>query len=347
MAANFIAAGSLGSAFATANTLTLSEPAGAQEGDLLFMVIAWRLNAGDAVDTLDAAWTEFGRENNGPGGVNSATASAGFVIGMMFREASAPTSGQRTVTWGGATGGGVSGRIFAFRGAILNDMTSIWRTLTAASTTVVTNASNGGPDIDTLEDEAALFMVCVNARSDGSITGQKANTDPTSGWTELTDDFPANGNIEIATAFAVKATAGNTGSFQWTAGNSALHSIWVVCFYSKPSVSIAPGVASAVGNRNGPDVLAGGLSILPQPAEVRGQVVAPSVRLGSLSVAPQIAAAKGDTVNPSLAIGLFVTPEAAEARGETAIEDILEELGPVFGPVDPISNFWTPEVPLD
>lgn len=347
MGANLVIAGALGSAPAAANTLTLAEPVGAQNGDLLIMTVTWRLNMVDQVDTLDAYWLEMGREENAPGASDTTSASASFVVGVQKRGASAPTAGQRTVTWGGATGGTVIGRIYAFRGVDSPlDLISIWRTLSSASTTVITNATNGGPDIDTNQDQAGLFMLCVNARNDG-CSGQKANTDPTTGWIELTaEDFAGGVGHSMVAAYAVKSAVGNTGSFQWTAGSSALHSIFVLHFSSKLSVAVAPSPASAVGTRVMPSVLAGGLSITPDEAVARGQVVAPNAIHGSIAIMPAEAATIGLTISPTIGVGYEIASAAAEARGETSIEAILEALGPVFGPEDPITNFWTPEAEL-
>lgn len=216
--------------------LTLTEPAGVLAGDLLVACISYRSNA---AFTLPASWANANEQNTGDTTAAATTSIGSGRMDYIVRGGAAPA-----LVWN-RTGGDVArGCIVAFRpsaGKATFDQAS-GNTLSSGSTTVTT------PTMTTVEDGELLVMACCAARAT-TASAERALTDPVQAdWTEHTDTTTTTGaDCGIAVASAVKATAGATGTLQYTASASARHVNIVGAFRAKYNALASSGSYTHTG----------------------------------------------------------------------------------------------------
>lgn len=193
--------------------LTLSEPAGAQAGDILLALVAMR---GSASLSPPAGWYEIAQANEGNTSTTASNSVASIAAFWTRRGASAPA-----LTFG-RTGGDVArGVILAIQdardsGSPLDGPPSI-NTLAMNSTTVTTNAL-------TPANDRSLLVFAVAGADNTTVSGYAAALDPTSGWVEQHDSNTTTGaDTTLAVATALKAISGPTGVIQAVAGVSSRH----------------------------------------------------------------------------------------------------------------------------
>jgi hypothetical protein len=186
--------------------ITLSEPAGVQEGDLLVACIAFRASV---AFTLPAGWSLVATQQSV--GNTSTTLSSSVASGLMaymVRGASAPSL---TLT---RTGGDVAlGRLAAFRGV---DRSNPYDT--GSANTSVTNALvTATASITTVVDDELLVMACC-AADNIAMALQRSVTDPTQlYWHERADSSTTTGaDTALAVADATKLSSGATGELRFT-----------------------------------------------------------------------------------------------------------------------------------
>lgn len=218
---SFVANGTLGTG--SSGNQTLTEPAGAQQGDLLVAFVGYR----DSPAFSNADWT-FVSQLAGDTTAGGATALAGGFLAYCVRGASAPS-----YIFTRTAGSLARGRVVAYRpsgGTIsLDDWSENQLGVGAGSTTGTTGA------LDTTASNVLIFAGVAGAR-DASPSAFDAATDPStaSGSSALTSDIVAGTwvlrmtsttatapQVHVGAADGYKATAGNTGTIQATSSLSS------------------------------------------------------------------------------------------------------------------------------
>lgn len=208
--------------------LTLGEPAGIAQGDLLIACIAYRSNAAFSVPGT-GGWSVVATQQSS-GDIDATNGIASGLMAWCIRGASAP---GLTFT---RTGGDVArGCLIAYSGGHASAPydTGSANTLGAASVTVTTGTITTA--------EAGELIVAMMAGGDNYTTSAfDAATDPTTAsgatdtttaptngtWIERSDSGSNTGaDTSLAIADAIRATAGATGTIQCTtsgAGRSVM-----------------------------------------------------------------------------------------------------------------------------
>jgi hypothetical protein len=211
----------------TSGNITLTEPAGVQQDDILIAAIDAR---GNAAFTLPSGWTIVDTAQNS--GNTTAAATTSIASGLMaycIRGASAPG-----LTWN-RTGGDLGfGRIAAWRAKTSGTPTygsGTENTIGTASTSVTTSGVTTTAANELLV--AAMFgarnVTSSNCRAATSPTTGSGATDTSSdsqldAWTERADSGTTSGADGALAIFdATKTTAGSTGTVTITASASARH----------------------------------------------------------------------------------------------------------------------------
>jgi hypothetical protein len=188
--------------------ITLSEPAGVQEGDLLVACIAFRASV---AFTLPAGWALVASQQlAGNTNTTTSTSVASGLMAYILRGAvEVPTTFTRT-------GGDVAlGRIASYRGV---DRLNPYDT--GSANTPASNASlTPTTAISTAVNDELLVMACCLA-DNLSPTLQRSVTDPLQQhWHERADSSTTIGaDVALAIADATKLLAGNTGELRFTDG---------------------------------------------------------------------------------------------------------------------------------
>ena len=193
------------------------------------------------------------------------------------------------------------------------------RTSSSTATSIVA-------DFIQTSDDACMIAVAVAEVAAGGVTVAPASADAASSVVAPTVIL---GSLSIAPAAA--SAAGAVVAPGVLAG----------------SLSIAPSAAAAVGTVVAPtvDISGGGTAVAPAPVTAVGAVVAPTVRLGSITIAPTALAAVGTVVDPTIAVGgaTIVAPDAASAKADVAMDEVLVGDGWKFGSQAPLAGVWTPQ----
>ncbi len=217
--------------------LTLAEPAGVQEGDLLVVNISYRSNASFA--NTGSIWVKGPEQNSG-----NTTANGTGSIGSGVSFYGIRGSGAPDLTFE-RTGGNVArGFIIAYRATDYPTKTFQYdqgtsRTLAAAGTSFTMTGF-------TPAQSTTLLVWCGWGARNTTLSAFDAATDPTtsSGTTTDTTTDPYFGawlrrvtsgtatgaDCTVALADAVQETAGPTGNLTYTAGSSARHAGGVLAF---------------------------------------------------------------------------------------------------------------------
>jgi hypothetical protein len=205
---------------------------GLAEGDLLVAAISYR---DTAAFTLPSGWALVATQQSS--GNTSTTVSTSIGSGLMayiVRGSSAPD-----LTFVRTAGDVALGRIVAYRGNTATPYdTGSANTLGANSATVTTGTITTAEHGELL---VAAALVCNNenvsafdaATSPATASGATdTTTRPTAEtWIERADSITSTGaDAGLAIADAIKATAGATGTLQYTATNSARHGMVVGAF---------------------------------------------------------------------------------------------------------------------
>ena len=274
MAWSIVAVGAVATPVASGN-YTMTEPAGATDGDLLVACLSFRSNVAFG---LPSGWALVATQQNS-GDVDNTNGIASGLMAYIVRGPSAPAL---TFT---RTGGDLAlGRIVAYRG---NHATAPLDT-GSSNTLAVANATATTATITTAEAEELIVAFCSPG---DNLTGSAfdAATDPTtaSGATDTTT-APTNGTwIERADsgsvtgadgaciiADAVRATAGATGTIQATISASARHVMVAGAFklaVSTEATQRSAGIAALEATATARSAL---LSTMEAPATERGAFLA-------------------------------------------------------------------------
>ncbi len=201
---------------AASGNVTLVEPAGIAEGDLMIACIGYRSNA---AFTLPTGWTLVAIQQS-LGDVDATNGIASGVMVYIVRGASAPD-----LVFTRTLGDVAQGRIIAYSGGTASpydtgsantlavaafDVTTASITTAEANELIVAMVSVGDNDTTSLFD-AATDPATASGATD-TVTAPTAGT-----WIERTDNTTLTGaDHGLAIADAIKATAGITGVMQAT-----------------------------------------------------------------------------------------------------------------------------------
>jgi hypothetical protein len=215
----------------TSGNITLTEPAGVQQGDLLVAVISYRSNA--AFTNPGSPWVDVTEQNTGNTTANGTGSIGSGKMSYCIRGASAPG-----LIFTRTAGDVALGRIVAYRNVATSGML-----VTQTSTTLGTAATAVSVAGVTTQNANDLIVVGACLARSTAVTNFDAATDPTttSGtganqtgnpiagtWRERCDSATTSGaDCGLAIGDALRATAGATGNLTMTAGTSARHV--VVC----------------------------------------------------------------------------------------------------------------------
>jgi hypothetical protein len=226
---------------AIATPLTLAEPAGVADGDLLVATIASRTTATTAPS--GTGWTAVGSQNNN----NILATTSALASGVMLYQV---RSGTPTLSFTLPAGISVAmGRIAAYRGnATTTPLDASTAVTTATGTTAVSVAG-----LTTTQDDDLIVALAAGGQEaawdafnnvttpiGASGATSTAGAPSASGWTERADSLTTTGvDTSLAIFDAVRTGTGATGNLTATASVSAGHVVIAGAFKIKPPAVVA------------------------------------------------------------------------------------------------------------
>lgn len=212
--------------------LTMVEPAGAQDGDLLVAFLDYRSTP---AFTLPAGWSLVATQQSG--GDTTVNATSSIASGLM---AYIVRSGTPALTFTRTAGDQAGGAICAYRGNTPTPYDT-----GNANTLATTSVTATIPSLTTAEDNE-LLVAGVSSGRNNTVSAFVAQTEATTGsgaagefttapaintWTQRRQGGTATGaDNGIGMADAIKATAGACGIIQATASTSAKQAMVVGAF---------------------------------------------------------------------------------------------------------------------
>lgn len=310
MAVSFVATSAV--VEVSSGNISLDEAAGSSWGDTLVATLSYR---GTPNFTLPAGWTLADPgQTSGNTTSGSTSALASLAVAYKFRGPAAETGVTFT-----RTGGDVClGRMTTLRGVDPNNPIDSSYSETCATGTTVTSAG-----LTTSNANAFLFLAFATGRI-GAYSAEKANTDPTSGWTERYDSNTATGaDCSAALATATKSSASATGTFQTTFNAASTQTIVAVAFKPDPANPLF-GAASDVA------IGTGDLTTGAGGAALAGAAVDQATATGDLTTGIQLAGAAQDqtVATGALTTGIALAGQAADvAAGSGALSTQIKLAG--------------------
>lgn len=235
--------------------ITLTEPAGASQGDLLIACIAYRSNV---AFTVPGDWNLVATQQSS----GDIDASAGIASGLMMwtiRGASAPT-----LTFNRTLGNVALGRIIAYSGAQASPYdTGSANTAASSSATVTTGTI-------TTATAGELIVAMTSAGDQYNASAFDAATDPTTAsgatdtttaptngtWIERADNSTATGaDGGLAIADAIRQNAGATGTIQAGLTNVGRHVMIAAAFKLNTMPTVALNTPAEAGTTTTTPVL--------------------------------------------------------------------------------------------
>ena len=238
MAWTFIGVGAAGTA--TGTPLSLTEPAGVRDGDLLIACIASRTTSLTSI--TNTGWTLVAEQKTN----NIATDTTAVASGAMFRRVREGTT-DLTFTLPASGTSVAFGRIIAYRGVLQATPADI----SAASTTAVNTTAVSVTGLTTTQANDLIVAMCAGGRAaawsafdaatDPSVASGATNTStpPTAGtWIERADSSTTTGaDTSLAIFDAIKASASATGNLTATASLAASHVVIAGAFRISPAAT--------------------------------------------------------------------------------------------------------------
>lgn len=293
----------------TTTTLTLTEPAGVADGDLLVACIASRSTATTAI--ANTGWTAVNSQNNN----NTLTTTSALASGTMLYQVRAGTPGLSFTLPAGISV--AMGRIVAYRGSA----TTTPLDASTAATTAINTLAVSVTGLSTTQDDDLIVAMAAggqeaawsafsNATTPLTASGASDTTTApsTTAWIERADSLTATGaDTSLAIFDAVRTGAGATGNLTATASLGAGHVVIAGAFKiaaAAPSAITGTGAAtlSASAAASGVEGAAGtAIATLALAAAASGTVEAPvsevtgaaSATLGLTAAASGIEGVKG------------------------------------------------------
>jgi hypothetical protein len=221
-------------ASANGGNITLTEPTGCQENDLLVAIVSYRSNA--AFTDPGSPWVSVTSQNTGNTTANSTGSIGSGHMWYCIRGASAPG-----LTFTRTAGDIALGRIVAYRGNNITSsvlVTQTSTTLAAAATAVSVTGLTTANARDLIvfgfcgarNGSASAFRATDPATS--SATASNETGSPLVGdWQERADSGTTTGaDTTLAIADAIRGAGGATGNLLCTASSSARHTVVAAAF---------------------------------------------------------------------------------------------------------------------
>jgi hypothetical protein len=236
-------------ATAASGDLTLIEPAGIAQGDLMVACIGYRDSAAFTLPS-GGEWTLVATQQSS-GDIDATFGIASGLMAWAVRGAGAPN-----LVFTRTAGDIAQGRLLCYTGATAAPFdVGTANTLASASATVTTATF-------TTAEANELIVAMTSAGDNLTATAFDAATDPTTAsgatdtttaptagtWIERTDDGTNTGaDNGLATADAIRATAGATGTIQATISGSARHVMIAAAFKLSSAVTVAINNTNVLG----------------------------------------------------------------------------------------------------
>src|SRR5687767_5474021 len=289
--------------------ITLAEPAGIQQGELMVACIGYR---DSAPFTVPGDWNLVATQQSS----GDTDATNGIASGLMMWRVRGPSAPTLTFT---RTGGNVAqGRILAYSGgsATAPFDTGSANTLAVASATVTTagfSTAQAGELIVAMTSAGDnLTASAFDAATDPATASGATDTTtaPTNGtWIERADNGTGTGaDHGLAIADAVRQNAGATGTIQATISASAQHVMIAAAFKlagSSPSPSVSPSASVSPSS-----------SVSPSLSPSASQSPSASISLSpspSASVSPSASTSPSSSQSPSVSPSASVSPSSSES----------------------------------
>lgn len=223
---------------AAGGDITLNEPSGAAQGDLIVAFIAYRSNA---AFTLPAGWTLVAQENSGDAVSGSAGISS-CVMACIVRGSSVPS--YTFTRSGGDVARGYAVAVQPGAGGVPVLDAFAQRTLPSGSTALSVTG------FTTARADTLVVFGTSGPRGDGTAAwSAQAATDPAA-LAERGDSSTTTGaDVSVSVSTAAKASAGATGNFTATSASSGRSCGIAAAFYeavSRPRQSLGP-LSGALG----------------------------------------------------------------------------------------------------
>jgi hypothetical protein len=292
------------SVIVSAGDVSVSEPTGCADKDLLIVPISFR---DTPAFTIPGTWNLIVQLPNGNTVANSGSSRSSLALAYKMRGPSAETG----IVFARTLGNAAIGAMAAYRGV---DPTTPFdqyvaldgvKTATPSTSTGVTPAQSG----------ALLFMLAAMANNT-TASGETAAIDPTAAnWTEFFDvGSLAGADVAMALADAIQVTATPTGVFSYTAGTNYVHAIAVAVFNpASTSGALLAGdaadVASATGDLSTGIPLAGnandnatGSGSLSTGIQLAGAAMEAATGAGALTTGIPLAGGATDTATATASL---------------------------------------------
>ena len=229
-----------------AGDITLVEPAGIAQGDLMVACIGYR---GSESFSLPSGWALVATQQSS-GDVDATNGIASGVMAYIVRGASAPNLiFPRTITVANSV---AQGRIIAYSGGSATPYDTGSANTLAAAAFVVTTASI------TTAEAGELLVAMVSVGDNDTTSAFDAATDPTTAsgatdtttaptagtWIERSDDITTTGaDNGLAIADAIRAAAGITGTIQATVADDSRNVMIAGAFkLTPPTTTLGDGI---------------------------------------------------------------------------------------------------------
>ena len=327
MAWDLIALGTMTDA--TSGNLTLNEPTGTAQGDLIVACIAYRSNAAFTLPS-GGEWSLVATQQSS----GNTDATQGIASGLMaycVRGASAPN-----YVFTRTAGDIARGRTITYRGGTSTPYN------TGGATTLGTI---GEPALTGFTAAANDLLVAMISHGDNSLTatmdaatdpgtasnGTDTTTDPTVGtWIERQDDGTNTGaDVGLFIADAVKTGAGSTGNFSADAATTT-RSVFIVGAFTMASI-VDKSLADS-GSGAEAQTIQGATALVESGSGAEAQIIAAALALAEtgagddvLSVVQEVLKSLADSGAGSDAIAELVSSLAASDSGAgTDLISVLE-----------------------
>ena len=224
----------------TGTTLTLAEPAGVLDGDLLVACIASRSTATTA--PTGTGWTAVGSQNTNNVLTTTSAAASGA---MLYRVRSGAPSLSFTLPAGISV---ALGRIVAYRGVHPTTPLDVATAQIAAINTTTVSL----PGMTTTADDDLIVAMMAGGQEatwlgfnnlttpPGASTDTDVLTQPVAAWIERADSVTTSGaDTSLGVFELVRRVAGATGNLSVTASLGAAHVVIAGAFKRSPGVTVA------------------------------------------------------------------------------------------------------------
>lgn len=222
-------------ASSSSGNITLTEPSGVQQNDLLVAIVSYRSNA--AFTDPGSPWVSVTSQNTGNTTANSTASIGSGHMWYCIRGSSAPG-----LTFTRTAGDIALGRIVAYRGGYITSSVLVTQgstTLAAAATAVSVTGLTTANARDLIVVGACgarntnftTFDAATDPATDSGTNSNQTGSPLVGTWQERCDSGTTTGaDCTLAIADAIRGASGATGNLTMTAGSSARHVVVAAAF---------------------------------------------------------------------------------------------------------------------